>query len=235
MTRGGYSMIEATLRLLRIAVENDMDYYHLISGQDFPCRENKEFDEFFEKNEGKSYMHFDSEEFWKKAQEKNYPYRVKPWYFTDIPHREICLINFMARSLNFISKRIYWRRDIPNLWSGWQWFTWHKTVAEYVINEEVRNPKFFKRFHHTNCPDELVFTTLLHGKMAQLNIVGNNSLRYINWNKKEKGRTRNGSPLTLNEDEYEEIVNSGAFFCRKVHPTISAKLLLLLEKHIKGQ
>ena len=35
---------------------------------------------------------------------------------------------------------------------------------------------------------------------------------------------------SINEEEYEEIIHSGAFFCRKVHPKISSHLLLLLEK-----
>jgi len=63
-------------------------------------------------------------------------------------------------------------------------------------------------------------------------IDGKHPLRYINWNKKVEGRSRIGSPLTLNEDEYEDIVNSGNFFCRKVHPDTSRKLLAMLRKNI---
>lgn len=47
------------------------------------------------------------------------------------------------------------------------------------------------------------------------------------------GRKSKNAPLLLNEEEYSEIMESGAFFCRKVHPVISEKLILLLEGHVK--
>lgn len=209
------------------------DYFHLISGQDFPCKSNKEFDEFFENHKGSSYMLLDSDEYRQKCMERKYPSRIKPWYFYDIRHRNLGIVNFMARSLNFLSRRLWWRRDIQGLWGGWQWFSWYRTVAEYVVNEEKENPSFFRRFHHTSCSDELIFATLLHGKEAELHIVSDESLRYINWNKVAYVRKQIHSPLILNEEEYDEIVNSGAFFCRKVHPVISERLLTLLENKIK--
>ena len=47
VAHGGYSQIDCTLRLLRKAYDAGMDYFHLISGQDYPCRSNEEFDAFF--------------------------------------------------------------------------------------------------------------------------------------------------------------------------------------------
>jgi hypothetical protein len=57
-------------------------------------------------------------------------------------------------------------------------------------------------------------------------------LRYINWTKKAEGRNHVGSPLTLNEEEYEDIIKSGAFFCRKIDPVISKKLKELLKANM---
>ena len=34
------------------------------------------------------------------------------------------------------------------------------------------------------------------------------------------------------QEEYEEIIRSGSFFCRKVHPEISKELLKLLRNNI---
>lgn len=106
-------------------------------------------------------------------------------------------------------------------------------MVKFVFEQEESNTAFFKRFQHTCCGDELIFQTLFHGHEKELNIDGKHPLRYINWNKKVEGRSRIGSPLTLNEDEYEDIVNSGNFFCRKVHPDTSRKLLAMLRKNIK--
>ena len=235
VAHGGYTLVECTMRLLRMAMKNGMDYCHLISGQDFPCVGNECFDKFFVEHNGYSYMYMDSEECRKEYIKKKYPSRVKPWFFNDIPNRNIHLVDLLVRGLNFVSRRVKWRSDIPNLCGGWQWFSWHRSVTEFVLNEEEHNPSFFKRFHHTSCSDELIFFTLLYDSMEKLNIISDNSLRYINWEKVIPGRKKKHSPLTLNEEEYDEIVESGALFCRKVHPVISEKLIALLEKRMKEQ
>lgn len=59
---GGFSMINCTINQLGIALENDMDYIHTMSGQDYPCVSNETLDYFFELNEGKSFMIIDSED-----------------------------------------------------------------------------------------------------------------------------------------------------------------------------
>ena len=238
VTHGGYSQIEVTLRLLHKAYNQSwggqIDYFHLISGQDFPIHSNMTFDKFFEKNEGKSYMEIESDEYHAKCMVRKYPSRVQPWYLMDIRHRDNRLINLYARIFNFISKHISWRKMIPGLWGGWNWFTWHRSVAQFVIQQEQTNPSFFRRFHHTSCGDELIFQTLLYPHISELNIE-KHSLRYINWTKKAEGRNHVGSPLTLNEEEYEDIIKSGAFFCRKIDPVISKKLKDLLVSSINKE
>lgn len=215
-----------------IGMGGAMTYFHFISGQDYPIHPNKVFDEYFERNEGRSFMAIESDEYNRESMKKKYPSRVLPYYFSDIPYRDNKLVDFMVRGLNFISKRIWWRKPIPGLRGGWNWFSWHRSLVSFVIGQEKSNAAFFKRFRHTNCGDELIFQTLFYGHEEELNIDGKHPLRYINWNKKVEGRSRIGSPLTLNEDEYEDIVNSGNFFCRKVHPDTSRKLLAMLRKNI---
>lgn len=233
VSHGGYTQVECTLRLLHKAYDVGCDYFHLISGQDYPCRPNKEFDKFFEDNEGFSFMIIDNDDYRKKCMVKKYPSRVMPWYIYDFPHREIKLIDSFVRAFCKISKYFYVRRMIPNLWGAWNWFSWHRSLVSYVIAQEHTNPNYFKRFHHTYCCDELIFSTLFKGHEEDLRIVKDNALRYINWSKKSDGRNRPGSPLLLNEEEYDEIVESCAFFCRKVDPVVSKRLLEKLRIRIK--
>lgn len=234
VAHGGYTQVECFIRLLKYASQNDMDYFHFISGQDYPCRPNDDFDNFFEKNVGRSYMHFDNEQEGKEWQKEKYLLRVKPYWFNDIPHRDYSIVNYMVKILNKVSHHFLWRKDIPNLWGGWNWVSWHKTVVNYVLTQERDNLHFFNRFHHTICCDELIFVTMLRPVAEKLNIETNNSLRYINWTKKADGRSSQPSPLILNEEEYEDIIKSGAFFCRKIHPKVSSKLIDLLEKNVKA-
>ena len=60
VNHAGFSQIKCTLNLLKKAqsIGVDIDYFHSISGQDYPVVNNSVFDSFFETNIGKSYMHF---------------------------------------------------------------------------------------------------------------------------------------------------------------------------------
>lgn len=60
----GFTQIEVELVLLNAALNLPVhiDYFHLISGHDYTCRNKEDFDEFFEKClEGCSFMHFGSD------------------------------------------------------------------------------------------------------------------------------------------------------------------------------
>lgn len=233
MAHCGYSQVAATLKLLHKAYEAGMDYYHLISGADFPCQSNKKFDAFFEKNAGRSYMNFDTPEEHDEWIKEKYPKRLRYFYPWDLPHREIRAWDLAIRAVGKIVRHIPLRPMPKGIYAGWQWFSWHRQVVEFVLLQERTNAKFFKRFHWTDCCDEVVFHTLLAPYTDKLNIERRNSLRYINWKKKVEGRNHIGSPLTLNEDEYDEIVASGAFFCRKIHPDVSGKLIEMLKARMK--
>lgn len=124
---------------------------------------------------------------------------------------------------------------IPDVYAGWNWFSWHRKVVEFVLQQEQTNPKFFKRFHYTQCCDEVIFHTLLHPHLEDLCIDPTTSLRYVNWNKDAPGRKTAHAPLLLNEEEYQDIKASDALFCRKIHPAISQKLKALLRKDISGE
>lgn len=232
VAHGGYSLFICTLNLLQNSYDAGMDYVHLISGQDFPCRTNKEFDDFFENASGKSFMHYDSEEQHREWSKAKYPSRVNAWYFNDLKYRNFKLIDYFAKSMNLISRRFQWRSRIKGLRAGWQWFSWNRCVVKYVLNSYIHNKKYFKRFKHTSCCDELIFHTLLYNRLEELDIEPHNSLRYIDWNKYVPGRRIMRSPLTLNEEEYEDIIASNAFFCRKIDPNISRQLKQLLANRI---
>ena len=56
---GGTSVLESELYLLRLAVQQSgADYFHLISGQDYPTRPLSYFLNFFNRNVGKEYISY---------------------------------------------------------------------------------------------------------------------------------------------------------------------------------
>lgn len=242
VNHGGFSQISCILKLLEEAYKckcSKIDYVHLISGQDYPCMANSDFDALFEQVE-KSYMYFDSMEDTLECRKWNYPYRTDYFNFVDLhvpflPYKRFRKI--LIKCLNKLVK-IFKRKPITDAYAGWTWFSWHRSVVEYVLTFLKNNPSYIKRFRRTFCMDEIFFHTMLYEKANDLNIVKNNALRFIEWNprKGEKLDHKNASrkhllhPLVLDEREYDDIINSGAIFCRKVHPVQSAKLITLLKK-----
>lgn len=56
---GGTSVLESELHLLRLSVQHsDADYFHLISGQDYPTRSLDYFLDFFERKSGKEFINY---------------------------------------------------------------------------------------------------------------------------------------------------------------------------------
>ena len=75
VTWGGNSQIDTEIRLLEYASSNSKyDFYHLLSGQDLPIKDQKYIHNFFDKNIGKEFIRFEKEEF-------DYSNRVNYFYF----------------------------------------------------------------------------------------------------------------------------------------------------------
>ena len=126
------------------------------------------------------------------------------------------------------------RRSYPRLneiWGGWNWFSLSNRCIAYILDYCSLHPEFLKRFRYTTASDELIFSTILYYRRKELNIETRNSLRYIEWHPK---RLYDSLPLVLNEHDYEDIVQSGALFCRKVDGIDSKQLLDMLDDRIEN-
>lgn len=219
---GGYSMIQAEIRLLKYAFKNkNIDYFHLISGHDYPCKSNIEFDSFFEScDNGRSFMKFDSDEQHILWQQKIFD-RVSNWYLHDFDNK----FKHRYRIERFLNSHCP-RKQNYEFFAGWNWFSWHRNLVQWVLSYLNRHPRFRWRFMFTDCCDEVIFHTLLQSRMEELNIDRFNSLRYIDWFPNRQAETL---PLILDERDYEAIISSNAMFCRKVFIGESDKLLDMLD------
>lgn len=112
---------------------------------------------------------------------------------------------------------------------GWSWFTWNIQTARYVLKYLDEHPEFYKRFNHTYCGDELIFQTILKPVMNKLKIDGEHPLRFVSW-KPRRPIESPYRPYTLNELDYDYVINSAAFFCRKVDLPESSKLLDMIDE-----
>ena len=136
-----------------------MDYFHLISGADYPCQSNSEFDKFFENNEGKSYMMFDTEEETIEWRKKKYPDRYRLYHFNDKGYNNNSIVNVLKLPIKIFQKafHIYLRPMIKDVYAGWEWFSWHRKVAEFAMRQLDEHPEHLERMRYCSCIDEVFF------------------------------------------------------------------------------
>lgn len=225
---GSEEQIYLTIELLQIAKQFpiDFDYYHLISGQDYPIKNNQTFDCFFNKTE-KSFMELD----WKNP----IPPRLMFYHFNgllDVKKKGIGekLERHCTNLQKYISKYILLRKPLAQkLYKGSNWWSLHNKLVDYILQYINSNPNYLKRFHFTSCCDEIFFHTIAFNSPLK-ETIELTDLRYYDWKQTYPNETL---PRTLTEKDYDSIINSKSFFCRKVNYSISRQLIELLDNNEK--
>lgn len=117
---------------------------------------------------------------------------------------------------------------------GWSWFSWSRELTQYVLTYIGSHPKYLKRFLHTSAADELIFNTIVHSQLKDLDVESLMPLRFVSWSLKRKLGSNEYRPYTLNHLDYDEIIDKQAFFCRKVDLPESEKLLDMIDAQRGG-
>lgn len=222
----GISHLYALIKMFKEALKSgtDYDFYHIISGQDYPLRSNKQFDDFFENTEH-SFMYIDHHH--SRLLKFKYQYWSRGWFPNNTSARWAKM--FCKLHLSLIPFIFFRRKAIPNYAGGWDWFSWNRRVMKYVIEFLDENPKLIQRFDHTVCPTEHIFHTILENKSYEFGIEKTNPLRYVSWVPKRELDNKY-LPYDLTELDYDRVIDSKAFFCRKVDEKISAQLLNMIDE-----
>lgn len=212
---GGLGFLDSTLCMIKEAMKNpENQIFHLISAQDAIVKPVKEIADFFEKNK-KNYIAY------RPMPENRRHYYELYWlhsyfevrttgFFASIPSRFLKLQRRMGICRKF---------NMHNPQFGSCWWSLQRNAVLYVYDKLIDKANgIYKRLKYTFAADEMIFQTLLvnEGNFE----IENNNLRYIRWSP-----NNTGSPDTLHECDYDEIVKSGAFFARKVDPENSALLI----------
>ncbi len=226
---GGFSILKCELFLLKTAMKNcDSDYFHLISGQDYPIRPLNRFLEFFIDNKGKNffqYIHLPNFKW-----EKNTYDRFSYFYLYDcFQKKNDKTIRMISRFIDF-QKRMGFKRSIPNhfshLFGGSQWFSITRDAVKIILEYTRKKPAFLRRLKYTFAPEECYISTVLKNLLPHETIVPNN-LRYIRW-KYENGN----SPANLGKDHFLYLLESDAFFARKFESSFCEQLVELIDKYL---
>lgn len=226
MSHGGFTQLLSYIELLRTARNHParFDYVHMMSAQDYPIRSNAQFDDFFE-HTTHTFAYLDQEELVRQLSGQWNAY-LNEWHFEN--HRAWYARVYEKLRLGKLVSVFFPRKPIEDAHSGWDWFSWNRRTLDFVITYIETHPEYLKRYRHTLASVENCFNTLLWRNREELEVEDHNPLRYISWHPHRPVDT-DYRPFVFNELDYEFIIDSKAFFCRKVDADLSAKLLDMID------
>ncbi|EPL1207626.1 TPA: beta-1,6-N-acetylglucosaminyltransferase [Klebsiella pneumoniae] len=223
---GGVSQINATLLLLKRAIDVGFDYLFFLSGDDLPCMSDNKINLLLSRIECKNLIHYQDERSNYVNPITRVKYNYPDYFFTKEKKLSVKLKKkaFLMLKFFFINKSF--AKSISRgvvFYKGTNWFSFnHKTVCE-VVSFVNGNDWFLSLFERSFCGDEVFFHTLL--KFIGINDIyhdpskPSDALRYIDWN------TGPDYPRILDNNDIDKINKSGCIFARKFSDTADSSLL----------
>lgn len=228
----GFSILRCELFLLEEALKHSNgDYFHLLSGQDYPLQPLDEFLRFFHETDREGYI-----------RSKQLPYdlfddatffRLKYYVLTD--WLEAKPMDGKEKVLKIIKwqKKLGIKRRIPDqlerLYGGSAWFSISKRCAKYLVDYTHGHPSFFRRLKFTFYPEEVYVGTVLMNSCFAKNIENDEHLRCILWN----NPGRDFSPIDLTLEHLERILKCGKmFFARKLEYPSCKTLVEVIDRYM---
>ncbi len=235
VTWGGYSQIAAELLLLEKAVSTGhYEFYHLITGVDFPLKNIKEIQSFFDNHCG--YEFISNEECTEKELE-----RIKYYYFFQDLFGEKFIGKILRKTTLKIQKAFHIQRniDIEVVKIGSAYFDIDDELARYIV---AKKSEIKKRFKFTRCADELFlqilfFNSLLVKKGKKQVYKSETSHKYIQTLYLDVLRAidwTRGFPYIWKIEDNEILKSSGCMFARKFDYNKYPEIVNKLENDIKS-
>nr|HCI8829426.1 hypothetical protein [Klebsiella quasipneumoniae] len=134
---GGYSQVAATIELLKTASANCFDYFFLISGDDLPCKTNKDINDFLNEIENKNIVHFDFRKSGMLEGESRVKYKYPKIFLNknkSIYQKSLCKIFKIFKGIFLNKQYLLARRKGIVFYKGSNWISLNfKTVKDIVV------------------------------------------------------------------------------------------------------
>lgn len=225
---GGTSVLDCEMNLLKVAYEeSDADYFHLISGQDYPVRPLSYFLDFFERNAGKeffNYIHLPHPR-WENNTFKRLQYFYPYDWAADRPNPR----RWVKEQVDEQEKRGI-KRPIPDmfdhLYGSSQWFSITHFAVKILLDYTEEKPELYRRLWMTFAPEECYVATVLMNLLEKENIVPDNK-RFIRWHYENGNR-----PANLGKEHFHYLLEKDFLFARKLELPYSDELKPLIERYL---
>lgn len=224
---GGFSQIEAELRLLEAATQKDHYIrYHLISGTDLPLVSQKEMHEFFDSKVDVEFIHYDY-----KYSADLFRNRMGLYHLLRdrISRNQKILVN--VERITLAIQKIFGINRIRSLsmelGKGANWFSITDTCARYILEKREWIKKTFK---YTKCCDEVFLQTIiLNSPFKDKRFYDEREKRYGNMRLVDWKR---GNPYVYRKEDFNWLISSGYMFGRKFDEKIDPDIINMVVEHI---
>lgn len=233
---GSYSIVQATVDLMELALENpDNTYFHLISGQDWPLKNPQEIYQYFEHSDKLNMV------YWRmldkiKTGEREIDW-VKYWYNYDTINRRSLFGKIYHRLLLVTEKLLRVNRlkqlnfDAEQMYAGREWVDIPRDILEYALDEWQHRPDLQQLFKYSFCSDEMWLQTIICNSKYRTRI-DQDIHRYL---PEAAGKTHGLKPQVITSADYQTIQGSNDFFGRKfVKPESDEIIHQLSEDGVHG-
>lgn len=225
---GGTSVLESEMHLLRLSIHySDANYFHLISGQDYPTRPLEYFLDFFKRNIGKefiSYLHLPHPNW-----QDNTFQRLQYYYPYDYSSKQKNPRQWVREQVRLQQKRGI-KRPIPDefdhLYGSSQWFSITRDASIALLDYTDHSPSLYRKMWMTFAPEECYVATVLVNLMGKKNIISWNH-RFIRWQYENGNR-----PANLGNEHFRYLLENEYVFARKMELPISNQLLDRIDKYL---
>ncbi len=222
---GGFEHLNMFMEMLSIAIKDQCEYFHTLTGQCRLTQPIKDFEDFFEKNKEFSFLeHF-------KLPTKSWPgngglNRIKFFQLYDLLDAKKPGKFFKRINKHFIHlQKLFFVNRLKNnaYFGGSGYFSISKEAGNYLLDQFLVQRNKYK---NTFCPEEIAPHSILLNSPPHIsrNIV-NDNLRFVLWESKN-GET----PGILDDLDFDEVQDKKYFFARKIDSRYSKNLLNKLDK-----
>lgn len=224
---GGFSMIEATLALIDIALkhQDEFDYFSLNSGFDMPLKSNEYINNYLVKNRYSFFLeYFNIPNYKKWPNENGGLNRVNYYWFVE----QIGIPN--ATRLTESQKLAGFQRGSQcklEIYGGSQWWTISRECARYVLDYVNDNNDICDFFKYCLIPDEFFFNTIIANSKFREN-GKNDNLRYIDFG---MGRTH---PKVFLLSDFDQLIGQDSLYARKFDITYDIKIFSKIINYIEN-
>ncbi len=246
----GIGLVKATINTLNQIITDDRKgYCILLSGQDYPIKNNLYIKTFLLKNYGLNFIEtFDipTENWFHKGMDRinNYKFNLsnKRGHFVILPsilQLEFYSLSTLKSIIKLILKnklllifKLLFKRNHPNNISpkggSAFWGLPIETVKNVILYLE-KNPEFLTYHQYTFNPDELFFQTIVSHLNKENSELMGDSLTFVDWGREETV----GAP-NLSIEHFDKIINQpeNILFARKFEYEKDSKILSKLDAYL---